>query len=298
MSTALEIYKSRHGDIEKSIRRGYKVFIAEDMLYFDQYKDKLKKYILSYRFDIPFDKVGLVNDFYSSSINKRTCSENYFSGTFCYSYDKYICFGEISIKRGAHTNVSERLYGYDKEQIICRNVLSDGIKQVEIVTTVEVFETNSNGLFVNRVVKPKTIRIGKYNIAELVSLGALDITMYFSELLGEDFEVKVIEPKTRTNKVNESNSYRNQPLFTIIRRPTTTVVVDLIPETQESHISDETISQRKPLEYGYKRRPHSRTYRHPRYINVRGQTIEINGTWVGPEKEKPTVYLVAKSKGE
>lgn len=88
-------------------------------------------------------------------------------------------------------------------------------------------------------------------------------------------EEKPIKPKIRKGMIARSHQ---RPKYTILEPKTIRKKMGL-PATG------------KALEEGYERRRHKRTYRSDRYVKMKGKTVIINATWVGPsEKEVGRKY--------
>lgn len=271
--------------------------MTDDPYYFDNNISRLREQIASYNFNIPFDRVALISPQDITFINKDKDKSNsdVFHGSIMYNILEYECDSQIRIKRSKSDGDDFEKCTYNEEDntIVYVKIITYKETQTEIllISTLTKYDNNE-------FVHPDTEFYGSSIMSWAIN-GMDNIIAYFYELIGEDFEVKIIDqPKVKDKKGGKKRKPQGPPLFTIMRRPKTTITVDLSAPTQGRPKSNEPIIHRGPLEYGHKRKPHTRTYRHPRYVNVLGQTIEVNGTWVGPNKERETVYLVAKSKGE
>lgn len=302
MSTALEIYKNSKETIRKLIMFKSKVFICEENSYWENNIDRLSATIVASKFRPPFEDSVFFTQSYFISIGINDMGViNYIINIKSPRTD-CIIVGKLEIE----VTVDDTAYlpstctRLDKMALIltkATRVEHNGIRSlIKIVATISVVEANGTVLPSEFIAQRK---IDGKLVLNIVNDYLPNAIAYFYELIGEDFEVKIIDqPKMRDKKGGKKRKLQGPPLFTIVRRPRTTITVDVTPVTQECPKSDEPVVHRGPLEYGHYRRPHTRTFRHPRYVNVLGKTIEVRGTRVGPEKERETVYLVAKSKGD
>ena len=301
MTTLMDVYNKHKSTVIKPlVSRGFKVFLTDESYYFDSNIDRLREQIVSYNFDVPFGLVALISpiDITFISKDKDRSDADEFYGSIMYKMLEYECNGKIHIRRNKSDGEDFEKCTYNEKDntIVYVKIISYKETQTEIILALTL--TKSNYPMASEFIHPETEVYGN-SIMSWVINGIDNIIAYFYELIGEDFEVKVIDqPKVKDKKGGKKRKPQGPPLFTIMRRPRTTVTVDLSAPTQERPKSNEPVVPRGPLEYGHNRRPHTRTFRHPRYVNVLGKTIEVRGTRVGPEKERETVYLVAKSKGE
>ena len=333
MSTVLDVYNSFNKYIKNIQKRhdGTKVFISAESQYFRNNLDRLSNTIFSMSFDIPFRSVAFITHTHRVHIRAEKGHEDgCFVGFIIVELLNYSCIGTIKVHHnkpnkdglinagylydtigkdaGVDTQVKNRpLVGkYNRGE--GRNIgewcsFRNG-KYMVVAVDFDIYDRDSDATVVRKNLSIDNTKLkddygNDVHLKDFIWQQILDTITYFYELVGEDFEVKIIDqPKVKDKKGGKKRKPQGPPLFTIVRRPRTTVTVDVTQVTQECPKSNEPVVHRGPLEYGHYRRPHTRTFRHPRYVNVLGKTIEVRGTRVGPEKERETVYLVAKSKGD
>ena len=61
---------------------------------------------------------------------------------------------------------------------------------------------------------------------------------------------------------------------------------------RKEYIHLNTSGERQRLKVGFERRRHIRTYRHERYVNMRGKTQVIEPTWIGPTEVEVGTKLI------
>ncbi len=194
-------------------------------------------------------------------------------------------YKNILITNTIRNNNCDRMFYQDK--IITIDNKDTGYSMLFGISSIRVSNPNSSKhVFINRNKDNEFIE----QVRTVIRNNMMMSINYFTKFLYDtkSFVVEINNGKKTKKglKTNPKNS-----LFKIIN----------IKDLRKNYINkDKTITEGENVRSGYERRRHKRTYRSDRYVNVKGTSVIIESTWIGPSEviQNETLYKVRLDVGD
>lgn len=301
MPTAAEQYLyTNNKELIRILKKNTRVFINGNADYWCDNKKRLNKHMCNV-FDTPFDEdVSVIEDGHCIIFYDKHVKDNKFEATFVVISDDIAYLGNICLWDAMppsticpHSSyilkATENHAGKVYTAAMFEEVES-GYLSIEITFNInriyrigDTYVTTAKHCDINHVfVRGKSMK-------DVVWLPILNTIAYFYELIGDEFEVRNLSGDSKPSNRKEVTTDEDQ-IFVVLRKKKITIE-DTGGRSQIEHEH----RARGPLEYGYDRREHKRTFRHPRYTKMRGKTITIDKTHCGPDRTKEKVYKIVKA---